>query len=236
MLEPDSAHNNAFDAASSRFFYHRCQELAAPLAPFPDPLGPFPDPSCRSLAWLSSSSPASPPTAARCLAPPHNERDTSSPLLGSPRRTSPLISPHRAADLAPAAPRRTSGASLHLRRPRSDGRTDRAAAAGDAPSRPLGHISAASRPHLRCTSAASWLSPASSRLYLGSASPPSRPCLGCRRRSARRSSGCGAARARPPTRRLAPGFRCGATSAGSVTRSSGATGATGQRTSRSGIW
>uniref|UniRef100_A0A7S3WTB5 Uncharacterized protein n=1 Tax=Emiliania huxleyi TaxID=2903 RepID=A0A7S3WTB5_EMIHU len=31
MLEPDSAHNNAFDAASSRFFYHRCQELGVPL-------------------------------------------------------------------------------------------------------------------------------------------------------------------------------------------------------------
>ena len=49
MLEPDSAHNNAFDAASSRFFYHRCQELAAPLAPFPDPPGPFPDPSLQEL-------------------------------------------------------------------------------------------------------------------------------------------------------------------------------------------
>jgi len=31
MLEPDSAHNNAFDAASSRFFYRRCQELGVPL-------------------------------------------------------------------------------------------------------------------------------------------------------------------------------------------------------------
>ena len=56
MLEPDSAHNNAFDAASSRFFYRRCQELAAPLAPFPDPLGPFPDPFPAG-AWRGSPRP-----------------------------------------------------------------------------------------------------------------------------------------------------------------------------------
>ena len=30
-LEPDSAHNNEFDAESSKFFYRRCQELGVPL-------------------------------------------------------------------------------------------------------------------------------------------------------------------------------------------------------------
>ena len=45
-LEPDSAHNNMFDAPSSEFFYRRCQGAAAVTNPNPDPdPDPDPDPS-----------------------------------------------------------------------------------------------------------------------------------------------------------------------------------------------
>ena len=97
MLEPDSAHNNAFDAASSRFFYRRCQELAAPLAPFPDPPGPFPDPSLQELGvpLLVLSRFA----AYGCQAPrPSSQRARHKPAA------SRLTPPHFAAHLA--APRR----------------------------------------------------------------------------------------------------------------------------------
>ena len=64
-LEPDSAHNNMFDAKASEFFYRRCQELGVPLvvlSRFTAYAAPMP----RSV-YDEMAATGSPPCRGQCL-------------------------------------------------------------------------------------------------------------------------------------------------------------------------